>query len=58
MSTTIEKELEAFRKKLPSLLAQEGKFALIQEGEIPEPLTPTRMRLPKGISVSSSNRFW
>jgi hypothetical protein len=34
MSTTIEKELEAFRKKLPSLLAQEGKFALIQEGEI------------------------
>ncbi len=34
MSTTIEKELEAFRKKLPSLLAQEGKFALIHNGEV------------------------
>ena len=34
MSTTIEKELEAFREKLPSLLAQEGKFALIHNGEV------------------------
>jgi hypothetical protein len=34
MSTTREKDLEAFREKLPSLLAQEGKFALIHDGEV------------------------
>jgi hypothetical protein len=34
MSTTIEKELETYREKLPTLLAEEGKFVLIHDGEV------------------------
>jgi hypothetical protein len=34
MSTTIEKELETYREKLPSLVAEEGKFVLIHDGEV------------------------
>ena len=31
---TLEKELETYRENLPSLLADEGKFALIHDGEV------------------------
>ena len=34
MSTTIERELEAYREKLSALLAEEGKFVLIHAGEV------------------------
>lgn len=30
----LEKELETYRDRLPSLLAEEGKFALIRGGEV------------------------
>ena len=30
----LEKELETYREKLPSLLLEEGKFALIHDGEV------------------------
>jgi hypothetical protein len=30
----LEKELATYREKLPSLLANEGKFVLIHDGEI------------------------
>lgn len=32
--TALEKELQTYREKLPSLLSQEGKFALIHEDEV------------------------
>jgi hypothetical protein len=31
---TLEKELETYREKLPTLLAAEGKFVLIHNGEV------------------------
>ncbi len=30
----LEKELETYRDRLPSLLAEEGKFALVHGGEV------------------------
>ena len=30
----LEKELETYQQKLPSLLAEEGKFALIHNGDV------------------------
>ena len=31
---TLEKELATYHEKLPSLLLEEGKFALIHDGEV------------------------
>ena len=32
--TALEKELETYREKLPSLLPEEGKFVLIHNGDV------------------------
>ena len=32
--SALEKELETYREKLPSLLPEEGKFVLIHDGDV------------------------
>ncbi len=52
----LEKELETYKQKLPELLAEEGKFVLIQDSEVVGIYTSYEDAIKEGYSKFGPNK--
>jgi hypothetical protein len=53
----LEKELEAYKKALPNLLSQEGKFVLIFQEKIIDTFTSYEDAIKEGYKVAKLEPF-